>query len=93
MKYRLMTHIRTPEDLGIACLGNPQTSIVPVSPENRIDRAEYGRRLAELEGGTFTPFGYIVPEKSKGGKSEHTAILPRLSVGICRRKSASYPIR
>jgi hypothetical protein len=57
-------NIRSPEDLGVAYLGNPNTAIVP--PKHRIDRAEYGRRLAEAEGGIFTPSGYLVPMKSQG---------------------------
>lgn len=66
MDCRLMPHIRTEEDLGVAYLGNPHASVVPVLPENRIDRAEYGRRLAGLEGGVFTPLGYFTPVKNEG---------------------------
>ena len=64
MRYRILRGIRTPEDLGIAMLGNPHASVVPVAPESRVDRAWYGRRLAETEGGVFSPFGYIVPIKN-----------------------------
>ena len=67
MEYRLTQSIHTPEDLGVACLGSPHTAIVP--PKRRVDRAEYGRRLAELEGGIFTPSGYLVPMKSKRRKN------------------------
>jgi hypothetical protein len=63
---RINRNIKTPEDLGNACLGNPHTAIVP--PNRRIDRAEYGRRLAEAEGGIFTPSGYFVPMKKRRGK-------------------------
>lgn len=69
MSYRINPHIRTPEDLGNAYLGDPKTSIVPVALENRIDRAEYGRKLAEVECGRFTPFGYIVPIKTQRRKT------------------------
>jgi len=67
-----MTHIinrsiRSPEDLGIAHLGSPHTAIVP--PKKRIDRAGYGRILAEAEGGIFTPSGYLVPIKNKRRKN------------------------
>jgi hypothetical protein len=62
MKKAITRYIRTPEDLGIACLGLPHNCIVP--PNKRIDRAEYGRRLAEAEGGIFTPSGYLVPMKN-----------------------------
>ena len=65
-KYKRYPGIRNAEDLGSAYLGSPHTAIVP--PKRRIDRAEYGRRLAELEGGIFTPLGYIVPVKSKRRK-------------------------
>jgi len=58
-----MKNLRTPEDLGVAYLGSPHTAIVP--PKRRIDRAEYGRELAEMEGGIFTPSGYLVPMKNK----------------------------
>ena len=68
MNCRLMPHIHTEEDLGIAVLGNPHASVVPVLSENRINRAEYGRKLAELEGGVFTPLGYFVPVKNEGRK-------------------------
>ena len=61
MKYQLVPHIRTPEDLGVAAFGNPHFSIAPTAHKNRINRAEYGRRLAELEGGIFTSNGYFVP--------------------------------
>jgi hypothetical protein len=64
LKQQLHLRIRTPEDLGVAYLGNSNTAIVP--PKHRIDRAEYGRRLAEADGGVFTPSGYLVPMKSKG---------------------------
>ena len=63
MKNRIHPHIRTPEDLGNAVIGSPHTAIVP--PKRRIDRSEYGRRLAEAEGGIFTPSGYLVPMKNK----------------------------
>lgn len=66
MAHRTYPHIRTPEDLGIAHLGDPKTAIVP--PKCRVDRAEYGRRLAEAESGRFTSQGYIVPIKSKRRK-------------------------
>jgi len=65
MKYLLIPHIQTPEDLGVAMLGNPHASITPAFHENRINRAEYGRRVAELEGGLFTPHGYARPMKDK----------------------------
>ena len=65
MNYRFMPNIRTPEDLGIAVLGSPHSAIVPAAPKNRVDRAEYGRRLAELEGGIFTSHGYFIPEKTR----------------------------
>ena len=67
MKNQLHRNIRTPEDLGVAVLGSPYTAIVP--PIRRIDRAEYGRRLAEAEDGIFTPSGYFVPIKSKRRKN------------------------
>lgn len=60
-QYRLFPGIRSAEDLGAAWLGSPHTAIVAVPNERRIDRAEYGRRLAEAEGGRFTRRGYIVP--------------------------------
>jgi len=63
LKNKVHPHIQTPEDLGIAYLGSPFTAIVP--PNRRIDRAEYGRRLAEAEGGIFTPSGYFVPMKKR----------------------------
>ena len=71
MSYHRMNNIRTPEDLGIAYLGDPLNFVVPVSPKNRVDRAEYGRRLAEAEGGIFTPSGYFVPIKKNRGKKHN----------------------
>jgi hypothetical protein len=65
VEYKSFPHIRTPEDLGFAFLGNPNTAIVP--PKRRIDRAEYGRRLAAAEGGIFTPCGYLAPATALGG--------------------------
>jgi len=65
MTYQLVPQIRTPEDLGLAILGNPHASVSPTSSKNRIDRAEYGRRLAELEGGVFTAHGYFVPSNTR----------------------------
>ena len=59
--------IRTPEDLGVAYLGSPHDAIVP--PKRRIDRAGYGRRLAEAEGGIFTPSGYFVPINNRREKN------------------------
>ena len=67
MTYKLMPRIHTPYDLGVACLGNPHSSIVHVLPQNRIDRAEYGHKLAKSEGGIFTPDGYFAPVKNEGG--------------------------
>lgn len=67
--YRKYTGIRDAEDLGNAHLGSPHTAIVP--PTRRIDRAEYGRRLAESEGGIFTPSGYLVPMKNKNRRKHH----------------------
>lgn len=68
MEYLILRNIRTPYDLGVAYLGNPHSSLAPVSPQNRIDRAEYGRHLAEREGGIFTQQGYIVPNQKWGLK-------------------------
>lgn len=68
MKYQCMKNVKTPEDLGIAHLGDPRTAIVP--PKCPIDRAEYGRRLAEAEGGIFTPLGYLVPMKKRRGSGK-----------------------
>ena len=61
--YKRFPGIRNAEDLGVAVLGSPHTAIVP--PKHPIDRAEYGRKLAEAEGGIFTPSGYFVPIKNK----------------------------
>jgi hypothetical protein len=60
-EYRLFPGIRNEEDLAVAYIGSPHTAIVFIPRERRIDRAEYGRKLAESEGGRFTPQGYIVP--------------------------------
>jgi len=62
-KNRFYPGIQNAEDLGNAHLGNPNTAIVP--PKRRIDRAEYGRRLAEAEDGIFTPSGYLIPMKKR----------------------------
>ena len=67
MTHNINRNIRSPEQLGIAYLGNPHTAIVP--PIRRIERADYGRKLAYAEGGIFTPSGYLVPTKNKGGKN------------------------
>jgi len=66
MTYQQVPYIRTPEDLGVASFGNPHASIVPGSTQNPIDRAEYGRRLAALEGGIFTAQGYFKPVSKEG---------------------------
>ena len=63
MKHRINRNIKTPEDLGNTYLGSPHAAILP--PKRRIDRADYGRRLAEVEGGIFTPSGYLVPMKKR----------------------------
>jgi hypothetical protein len=60
---RIYPHIHNAEELGIAILGSRFTDVVP--REVTIDRAEYGRRLAELDGGIFTSKGYIVPDKQE----------------------------
>jgi len=67
--YQKDKSIRTPEDLGSVHLGSPHTAIMP--PKRRIDRAEYGRRLADAEGGIFTPSGYLVPMKNKRRNTRH----------------------
>ena len=67
MTQRIIRNIQTPEDLGNAYLGNPNTAIVP--PKRRIDRAEYVLRLAEAEGGIFTPSGYLVPMRNRRRKN------------------------
>jgi hypothetical protein len=59
----LRRNIRRAEGLGAAHIGSPHDAIVP--PKRRIDRAEYGRAIAALEDGTFTPKGYIVPERQE----------------------------
>jgi hypothetical protein len=58
-KYRIYPSIRNFEDLGRYYLGNEHQSVAPA--KHRIDRAEYGRKLAAAECGQFTPHGYIVP--------------------------------
>jgi len=69
LKHQINRNIQSPEDLGNAHLGSPHTAIVP--PKRRIDRADYGRRLAEAEGGIFTPSGYLVPMKNKRGRKNN----------------------
>ena len=63
--YRLFPNIRNVEDLGVAVLGSPIAAIVFVPRERQINRAEYGRRLAAIEGGNFTKQGYLVPSKQE----------------------------
>jgi hypothetical protein len=70
-QYRRYPGIRDAEDLGVAHLGSTHTAIVP--PKRRVDRAEYGRKLAEQEGGVFTPSGYFVPTRKKNGRKGHVA--------------------
>jgi hypothetical protein len=61
---RIYPFIHNAEELGIAVLGSHFTEIVP--HKNPIDRAEYGRTLARLEGGIFSSKGYIVPDEQEG---------------------------
>jgi hypothetical protein len=65
MPKKIYPEIRTPEELGIAVLGNPLLSIVPPKKAHRIDRKEYGERLAKSEGGEFTEGGYVVERNDK----------------------------
>jgi hypothetical protein len=58
-KYMLIPGVMNAYELGVYHLGSPHTSIGPL--KRRIDRADYGRKLAEAEGGRFTPKGYLVP--------------------------------
>lgn len=67
MKCHVIPGIKSPEELGFAILGDPCSSIVPVEPQNRVDHAEYGRRLAQAEGGRFTPLGYATGLNFKQG--------------------------
>jgi hypothetical protein len=60
-KYRQIPGITNAYELGVYHLGSPHTAVVP--PKSPIDRAEYGRRLAEAEGGWFTAQGYVTPVK------------------------------
>ena len=69
MTNEIASNIHTPEDLGNAWLGSPNDAIVP--PKQRIPRAEFGRRLAEMEDGIFTPSGYFVPNKKNRGNKDH----------------------
>ena len=61
---RIYPYIHNTEELGIAVLGNRYTDVVP--REITIDRADYGRALAALDGGIFTSKGYIVPDEQEG---------------------------
>ena len=56
-------NIRTPKDLGVAIIGAPYTGIVP--PKRNIDREDYGRKVAAMDGGIFTPSGYLVTVKDR----------------------------
>jgi hypothetical protein len=60
---RIYPYIHNAEELGIAVLGSQHTNVVP--HKITIDRAEYGRALAESEGGAFTSKGYVVPDKGE----------------------------
>ena len=59
-------NIRTPKELGVAIIGAPYTGIVP--PKRCIDREDYGRKVAAMDGGIFTPSGYLVPIKDRRTK-------------------------
>jgi hypothetical protein len=61
---RIYPHIHNAEELGIAVLGSPYAAIAP--RRFTLDRAEYGRKLAEMERGKFTAQGYIVPGRQEG---------------------------
>jgi len=69
LKTQKYPKIRPTEDLGTTHLSSPQTAITP--PKRRIDRAEYGRRLADAERGIFTPSGYLVTMKNKRRNTRH----------------------
>jgi hypothetical protein len=60
---RIYPYIHNAEELGIAILGSRFVDVVP--HEFTVDRAEYGRALARLEGGIFSSKGYIVPNKDE----------------------------
>ncbi|GHU97005.1 hypothetical protein FACS1894208_12250 [Clostridia bacterium] len=62
--YTILRGICTAEELGRYYLGNEHQRVVPA--KRRIDRAEYGRKLAVVQGGKFTPQGYVVPNKHEG---------------------------
>ena len=71
MKCRVISGIKTPEELGVAILGDPRSAIVPIEPQNRVDRADYGRSLAKAEGGFFTPIGYCQPVNNRLRRKSH----------------------
>jgi hypothetical protein len=66
-RYILRPSVKCAEDLGIAYLGRPGASVCVVPLERQINRAEFGRKVAEAEGGIFTRFGYLEPIKASKG--------------------------
>jgi hypothetical protein len=68
---RIYPHIHNAEELGVAVLGSHFTEVVP--HKLTIDRAEYGRTLARLEGGVFTLKGYVAPDEQERNAQERNA--------------------
>jgi hypothetical protein len=60
--YTLRYGICDEEMLGIAHIGDPKHDIVQVCPKHRIDRREFGKKLARMENGVFTALGYLTSE-------------------------------
>jgi hypothetical protein len=57
--YTLLPGICDEEMLGQYYIGSKNQFVSSVRLKRCIDRREFGRKLAELENGTFSPFGYV----------------------------------
>jgi hypothetical protein len=58
-KYAIIPGIRDAEALGVRYLGKTDKVLAGVRHSHLIDRYEYGKKLAAMEKGVFTPHGYV----------------------------------
>ena len=57
--YTLLPGVSDEESLGAYYIDNPRKFAADATLKNSISRREFGKDLAEIENGVFSPFGYI----------------------------------
>jgi hypothetical protein len=79
-KYTLLPGVCNEEALGEYYIGNPNHVVTTQNIRECLDRYAFGKRLAEMEDGVFTPHGYLTSEIGWDLRPQDTPVPEQLNL-------------